>query len=387
MGSNEAADVRVAFERLQQTVEILTGRYREARREQRVLQDQLDALHKERTEAEVATAARLEAATRDRRRLIELDEQVIALQNRNATSLGRITDAERTISDREILIAEQEDTIHRLRAELEELKRNGARQGEIEERSRAIEAELRESREQASAARGHSAELEGQIQVLEVSLASIYESHSGLEEQLHRSVESVAQLADVEARAEELERQLEEARARSGAAGPELEQIRSELARRSEEHAELEELVAQLKERLASAVVERERQSAAINELRAEADRAALTVESLRQELQQTESTDEERLRAQRSRIEGLTADLSEALDAASKREKDLEQARRQIESGRGELESLRSEYERLVLLGNGAAGGDSFSEEDRQEMVGNINAAIELIDKYLVEG
>lgn len=386
MGSNEGADVRRAFERLQETVEILTGRYREARREQRSLQDRLDSLVQERTEADTATAARLEAAARDRRRLIELEEQVLALQNRNATNVGRITDAERTISDREVLIAEQEDTILRLRAELDELKRSGMRQGEVEERARGLEDELREARLEALAARARSSDLEEQIRTLETSLASIYESHSGMEEKLRRSNESLARMTELETRAGELEQELEEARSRVASKGPELDDIKRELARRTEEHQELEELVAQLKERLAAAVVERERQSAAINELRAEVDRAALTAESLRQELQQTESSDEERLRAQRARIDGLTVDLSEALDTAAKRERELEEARRQIEAGRGELESLRNEYERLVLLGS-AAGGAGLSDEDRQEMVTNINNAIELIDKYLVDG
>jgi chromosome segregation ATPase len=142
-----------------------------------------------------------------------------------------------------------------------------------------------------------------------------------------------------------------------------------------------------LKERLASAVVERERQSAAINELRQEVDRAAVTIESLRRELKQTESTDEERLRAQRARIDGLTVDLSEALDTAARRERELEEARRQIEAGRGELATLRDEYERLVLMGGSGMSAAGISDEERREMVDNINNAIGLIDKYLVDG
>jgi len=139
--SNQSADIRKAFERLQQALEMLGDRYRELRRERRRLLERIDELDREHSAAGVSVSAQLEAAVQDRRRLTELEERAFQAEKRQADLYHRIADLEEQISERDALIAEQEDSLNLMRAERDASRELAAGATEaIEQRDRDIAA-------------------------------------------------------------------------------------------------------------------------------------------------------------------------------------------------------------------------------------------------------
>lgn len=441
MGPNDTADIRRALDRLQQSFEILNDRYRELRRERKQLRERIDELHRDQELTQVASSTQLEMASRDRQRVSELEEQLHGAERRNEELFNRAADLERSVAERDTLIAEQEDLLARLKENLQGERQKEEEQWVQGERLREEAEELRVALERAreEAAR-YRAQLEGAPVVAEgdivvpaatlddlrseaVSLrqliAQLQQDRVEMEGKHLQAIGKLdaATLAEAMARTEvaaleseketletslaelrEAQTRLEEQIAANAPAGSSEEDAERELARErqmQELHAELaqrqETYAAEsslLQERLAAAELERERLERHTAELRVERDLARQGADSLKMQLQQLEAGDDDRLKTQRLRIEQLTADLNLALDVASRKEieaakfaQDLEEAQRQLLHLNDELEALRTD----PAPENGLSGESAMlDQEERRQIAAQIDTAIRLIDRHL---
>jgi chromosome segregation protein len=331
-GPNDSTEIRRALDRLQSTIESLSDRYRELRRERKQMRARIEELEGEREQEDLTTAARLEAAAIDRRRVLELDERVVQAERRQVELYERVLELEETLSERERLIVEQEETMSRLRSALEEERK---REEEGATRSERASEELLELRRQV-------ADLTGRV-------AALQSERKRLEEQEHQLVGK-----------------LDAATRDSGLARMRVEE---------------------LEEKLATAAAER--------------DAAREQVQSLLAQLKQLESTDDDRLKAQRLRIDALSRDLSDALDMAAKKETEAMEAadaldrlqervtelERDLGSLREERDSLKGEFDRHGGESAPEKGSTWLSQSDRGQLVMQIDDAIRLIDRHLEGG
>lgn len=319
MISTDLNDLRRSLERMQSALETLSDRYRDLRRERRQLRDRIDELVNERESTTAVSAAEVERAAGDRRRASELEERAMRAEKKHEELYNHISSLEAAVAERERMLADQEDMIARL-----SLSRS-------EDTARAEGADVERMKE-----------LEEEIRALRASLVRLREERSDLESKQDQTI------AKLDA-------------ATRGEAAARIEQARLER--------EQNELVA--------AIESREK---ILAELRSERDAALANVEMLTHRLKGLESSDDERLKAQRSRIEGLSSDLSDALDMASRYERELDESRVEVEKLRRQERELTNEISTLRISGSGVA------PEDREAMARQIDAAIDLIDRHLGE-
>ncbi len=528
--TNESADMRRAFERLQLALERLGDRYHDLRRERKRLMERIQELEQERSNAGLSVSAQMEAAAGDRRRLTEAEERTFQAEKRLADLYEKIDRLEQDGARRDMIIAEQEDSLNLLteerdetartaqdaqtevdllRRQLEDLRGELARANaeSLSTRTRIAElnaeqssketstvaeiarltAELNEARRSVAALRDERidmedrylqtiAKLDASTRDATISRNRVAELENGitlLEDQVRRS-------RDVVQFSEERQRELLELRERLRNRDIEVEALRSDLTQAIQRHTgALHELKSVQADLLQSREVQVERERAllearastvrlkdeyearlaayeekhvafdveaevarkAMHELQTERDEARSTVESLLVRLKQQEATDDDRLVAQRERIDHLMHDLSEALDMAARKETELIHSHAEVgrlqqrcvdlndkvealdgESGRlraeleaageravaldAETERLRAELEvagekveeldaeagrlraELEAAGEAAEGeasvGEGIPEEMRREMVEHITNAITLLDRHL---
>lgn len=441
MGPNDTMEIRRALDRLQQSFEVMSDKYRDLRRERKQLRERIEELHRERDRVGAANAAQLEMAETDRARAIDLEQRVTQAEHRSEELSSRAADLEQSLKEREALIAEQEDVLAQLRQELtqgrakdEETWMQGEHQreeiddlrrqlGQIRAESesyrtqleqvtavgegevvlpasaleemrtesaslRGIIAQLRDERSEFESrhlqaigkldaatlaetmARTESAALQQEKTELEDALAAQREAHARLELKLAEAAERVPDTAD-DARLEEREREIGE--------------LHAALGRKQESHAAE---VAQFRDRLAAVDVERERLEQQAGELRGERDSARLAAESLKLSLQQAESGDDERLRAQRTRIEELQRELGQALDIAARKEVEVDRALQDLEIAQERFARLNEEMEQLkaepVAANGTAVNGLTLGDDERRQIAEQIDTAIRIIDKHL---
>lgn len=319
MTSTELNDLRRSLERMQSALETLSDRYRDLRRERRQLRERIDELVSERESSTAASAAEVERAAGDRRRAAELEERALRAEKKHEELYNRISSLEAAVAERERMLAEQEDMISRL-----SLSRT-------EDAARAQGADVERIRE-----------MEEEIGALRASLVRLREERTELESKQDQTIAKLDSATRAEAAAR-------------------IEQARLERER----------------DALATTIEAREK---AISELRSERDAALANVETLTLRLKGLESSDDERLKAQRARIESLSNDLSDALDMAARHERDLNEARAEVEQLR------RREHELVAEITAATAGGLGIDPEERQAMARQIDAVIELIDRHLGE-
>ncbi len=441
MGPNETADIRRSLDRLQQSFEILNDRYRELRRERKQLRERIDELHRERALADTAVAVQLEMAQQDRQRAAELEVRAQEAERRNEEVGIRIADLERSLAERDALIADHQEMLVRLREQLEADRQKDeanwmqseGRREELEElrrqlatvhaESEAYRAQLdrlsvvndgeivvpastiEELRSEATSLRQLVAQLQqdridlegkylqtiGKLDaatlaeamartdvasliqekdVLDSSLAELRQAHAQIQQQLAENMRE-------DTSAEDAERELARER--------ELQELHAAIQRGEDLHAAER---ATLRDGLAAAAMEQERLERQADELRQQRDAARAAAETLKEELSKLNTGDDERLKAQRVRIEGLNEELEYALDMAARKELEagtnaqaLEEAQAQIARLNKELEMLRANVEQenglkadLALLGG----------EDRRHITSQIDTAIRLIDQHL---
>jgi chromosome segregation ATPase len=484
MRPNETADIRKALDRLQQTFEVLSDRYRDLRRERKQLRERIEEMQREREIADASTAAQLELVAGDRRRAGEMEERAGAAEQRSEVLALRIAELEGVVAEREAIIAEQAETINAARAELDQRRHHEEESWTNEEQLRKevgslrqqiaqmqAEAEAQQERigqivpmeeghvslpaADLTAMRREAEELRAMIARLQEERASLEGKHlqaigkldaatraeamartevARLEGEKETLVESLASLRAGREEYEARMRELEGERGRSESSAAELDAARDELvglrdlhARTTQEievisgqlaearalldsreadlralHASMQEnetrhatLLAAAEERLAAADLERERLERAVVELKSEAESARATVGSLTERLQQAESSDDERLHAQRARMDEMAADMSEALDMAARKEIEAVEATQELERLRARVAELSDELDRLRALGAGIDGPENgatqsslpFDDEDRARLTEQIDSAIRLIDRHLASG
>jgi DNA repair exonuclease SbcCD ATPase subunit len=120
-------------------------------------------------------------------------------------------------------------------------------------------------------------------------------------------------------------------------------------------------------------------------------------VEELKEQLKQVESGDDDRLKSMRSQIESLTTDLSDALDMAARKEleavekgREMDQIRRSLDEANRQAETLRASCKELTAElerrpGDAAhLNGAVVHDDERREMIEQLQQAIRLIDRHL---
>jgi chromosome segregation ATPase len=167
-----------------------------------------------------------------------------------------------------------------------------------------------------------------------------------------------------------------------------------DVAQRLEAAATDRKRVGELEELLAAAREERERAEGIVAELEAQRAQALSEVATLRSQMQESELHGE-RFDAQQSRVEELQRELGRLRQVAAIREEDAQHAQQEAAAARAQLAELTDRFEALKVEHEslraaqvpGGGNGDGviiLSENERSEMVGQINDAIRLIDKYL---
>jgi chromosome segregation protein len=332
----ESADIRRALDRLQSTFEALGERYREMRRERKQLRAQIEELQQEREGAELSIQSKLETAVVDRRRTIELEERVVQAEKRTADLHDRMRELEDTLARRESAILEQEELISSLRARIDSDRQR-------EELGWAQEEKLRE---EVVAAREQIARASVEAEMYQARIVKL--------EQEGRQQEAL------QAEAEELRRRI---------VGLQTERSR------------LEEQQLQFAAKLDAAT--------------RDTSLARIRVAELERQL--AASTDDERLAGQQAELERLRRELSDAVDLGARKEletiekgREIESLRRSLDEVNRQAEILRTRCKQLTTEVERRAGeltifnGSAAHDEDRREMVEQIQQAIQLIDKHL---
>jgi chromosome segregation protein len=332
----ESADVRRALDRLQTTLEALGERYREVRRERRQLRAEIEQLQQERQGVEQSVQSKLETAAVDRRRTIELEERVVQAEKRTADLHDRMRELEDTLARRESAILEQEELISSLRARIDSDRQR-------EELGWAQEEKLRE----------------------EVVAMREQVARASVEAELYQ------------ARIVALEQEGRQQEALRG----ELEELRRKIVGLQTERNRLEEQQLQFAAKLDASTRDTSLARTRVAEL----------------ERQLAASTSDERLAGQQAELERLRRELSDAVDLGARKELESVEKGREVESLRSSLseanrqaELLRTRCRQLTAEVERRAGeltifnGSGLHDDDRRQMVQQIQQAIQLIDKYL---
>ncbi len=319
MDNNFSSDeIRKALERLQETFEVVQDRYREMRRERKMLLERLEQMENERITIAADAASYRQQTEQGQASITELEEKVAIAEEKNAALESELTTARNELDS-----VQQEAEVIR------------ADRSELREKQLQLIGKLDSATRDASMARTRAVELE-----------------------------STREQAD------ELKKKLEELR----------ETFDTEKKRYTDRLNGLEE-------RVANAEQQRVEAEGASRTLLAERDQARETVESLLIRIKQLEEGDDEEKSEYSSQIDELRGDLAEALDMAARKEAETIEAQRTVD----ELQETVNEYSKKLesLQANGQSSSAeiiALFDDDRDEIVSQIEMAIELIDKHLQE-
>lgn len=444
IGSGESAEVRKAIERLQHTLGIMGERYRDLRHERRQMRARIEQLEREQEAVSLSLSARLETAEYDRGRVSELEERALRAEKAEGELSRQLSELDQALTERDAVIADQAGVIERQRQHIEEERRREAENWTVEERFHADVQHLREQlahadaeveqykqqmREMEEEQRGQLSsadenirqlnhqidEMRAVIHDLEAERAELLEAQAQLDLRLNGMMRDVAvarnHVAEIESEIESFRTQLlhanaarEEVTAELSRLQTELEETRARLESGENELRSLHESMhtanadaarrtGDLQGEVATLQLDLERAQKARATMEADRDSARGTVESLLARLKQLEASDDERLKAQRVRIDELTLDLSEALDMAANKEtelllaqSELERLRRQVSELNERRDALMTEVETLHGANtNGQANASTaINDNERRAIVDQLRDAITLIDKHL---
>lgn len=442
MASHETADIRKALDRLQSSFEVLGDRYRDLRRERKILREQIEELQKSRESAEIMGSSQLEMAENDRRRAIEFEERAITAERRYEDIYNRVSDLERQLAEREALLAEREDAYSQLRIELD------ARGSTHEE----IASERDKAQEEAVSLRARLQQIAGEIQLyqtrqsrlesdqeqdrsrsatqlneamketssLTAIVAKLKEEYGDLEEKHLQAIgkldaatraeamarTDVARLQDERQAVDDSLRELHEKSAlleaslrqqqqlieRAGAdAGGiegrenEIHQLHATMEKLESEHATQ---IAALQEQLSQVDLERERLESLQRDLRRERDEAQGELQTLRERLSRLESSDVEQDHQRYARIEEMGAEIRLLNERGAQREKEMADAGNELERLQSRVAELTRQVEHLesasLVTENGVSTSGYLSNDERRKLADDIDMAIRLIDQQL---
>lgn len=398
-----STDIRAALDRLQGAFDLLGDRYRDLRRERKMLRDQLDAERQEREQGEASMAARLERAAEETRRADALAARINEVEDRSAALHNRIVELEESLQQRDATILRLEDAAAGHTEHLE--SERGAAEA-LRSLNETQERELAELREELSRRSGEIEELRSTVRMMEAELATrgadaqagIEQSRTEIaswsaryererEERLsveEKQLQTIAKL-DAATRAEA------QARTEAAQAAAEVETMRGERDNAVNEQTLLREMLRDVDVLRVHAESERERADRAehlANENHAalEAARGRITqLEAERAELETTKESGGEALEALRVRLTQAENDMAEALDLANRYERERNEAEAEREEFGRQVARLTEEIAVLhTSHANGSANG--LSAEENRKLVEQIDAALRLIDEQLGE-
>jgi|GEM_PF-4665052 len=403
MDVNGSTDIRTALDRLQSAFDLLGDRYRELRRERKLLRDQLDAEQQKREEQEISVAAGLEHAAEVSRHAAALEARLHSAEEGAAGLHNRIVELEEELRKRDAAILHLEDTAagdaarieaeratadtFRTRCEILESELGEAR-GELHRRTHELE-ELRSSArvmEEELAARGADAQAGIEQSRTEIAAWSARyererEERLALEE---KQLQTIAKL-DAATRAEA------QARGETAQAVAEAEMLREERDGARNEEALLREMLRDVETLRAHAEAERERAERAEHSLEEhrttlEAERRRLVVlEAKCAELEAGNESGGEPVAALRERMAQAENEIVAALELATRSEHERNEIEAEREELRRQVARMSEEIATLrVAQANGSANG--LSPEQSAQLVQQIDTALRLIDEQLGE-
>jgi chromosome segregation protein len=373
--STESTDIRRALDRLQDTLEEFSARMREMRRERRQIQEYVVELEREVERAERNASEHAQVGVAERERGEELLDRIAQSERRQSDLLARIAELEQAVRERESLVAEQEDLIQQYQARFDDAREFGARHDTAR---RELDQEVRRLREELDLVRASEQEALRRAQDVE-------SRHPAGQPSAEDQIEGMsAQLAQLRQTVEDLEAERAELVANRARLTEAYETVRQSerdaLGRLGRVESELGE--ARERERLASAkLVELEQRNRA---LQTELDSLTAHLRDIGSDHAELENARKLEEELERSRLA-----LAEREQAAASASRQVDTLREQLGLFEQEVGMLRAERERLAGAVNGTAdetGALKIREEERQEMIGQIQSAIGLIDRYLSE-
>lgn len=287
------------------------------------------------------------------------------LQRERKLLLGRIDELEEACLTMDAAVSERSDEALRGReraAELEEqVLRSQKDQQELHNRVAALENELKDRE-------GLIAEQEDALAQARLRIEE-FESGRSVSSELQNRIAALEEEVKKErARADELaanwaqkEESLEAEKKNEG------ETLRTEL---EEERRRLQERAAEWEHRIAAAENLRDEMKESAEVLIRERDQARATVESMLVRVRQLEAGGDEQTSGLQQQIDSLTGDLEEALEMASAKEAEA-----------GELREQLTQLQKKAVDTNGKIVLD---EEEQNELMSQVEAALTLIDKHL---
>ncbi|MCB0711338.1 MAG: hypothetical protein KDD67_03315 [Ignavibacteriae bacterium] len=257
-------------------------------------------------------------------------ERILSLSRERELLIGRIDEIEFLNLDLETKLSQQtevsDSSTARLQAMEEELE-SGKREGEL--LSSSIQ------------------ELQQQLNEKEAVILQQGESIESYRLQVEKFEEDHKDIGELRSRVSELEQLLEEQKSGRG------------------------DQVEEWERRIAEAEMERESVRSNVETLERERDQARATVESMIHRIQQLEASGSEANSTLIAEKEALVRDLEEALELAALHE--------------SEAEELRSQLTIVAEASEKAKGEFSVDENERNELIGQVEHAIAMIDKHLI--
>jgi len=350
MDSTESTDIRRALERLHATLEDLSDRFRDLRRDRRQAHEYILELERELERAERSASQQTEAGEAERGRTAELLERVATAERRQGELLARIAELEQAVREREGLVAEQEDLIQQYQSRFDEAREFAAR---ADGARRELDTEVARLREE--------------LEVIRVSEQNSAAHARDLEAIVQQSGHSADELAGLTTQLAQMRQAIELLESERGQLVADHARLSDEVHQlRESEHAAVDRL-GELEARNAE-LVERDRiRAALVDELEGRNRTLESEAESLTARARDVETGQAE---VERARL--LEEELDRSRRALAEREQAAAKAQRQVDALREQLS---------LFEGNGAV---SLGEEERQEMIGQIESAIGVIDRYL---
>jgi chromosome segregation ATPase len=367
MDSTESTDIRRALERLHATLEDLSDRFRDLRRERRQAHEYILELERELEKAERNVSQQSEAGEAERERTAELLERIQQGERRHGELMARITELEQAVREREALVAEQEDLIQQYQARFDEAREFAAR---TDGARRELDSEVQRLREELELVRASESEAMTRARELEAAV-----------QQGGRSADEVAgllaQLTQTRQALEAIEAERGELVADHGRLADEFQALRQAERSASERLAELERQNVEL--------AERDRIRATIIQELEERNRVLTSeAESLTARARDVETGQAE---VERARL--LEEELERSRAALAEREQQATSAQHQVDALREQLSLFEQQVGELRAergAGEAGAGAVVLPEEERLAMIGQIESAIGVIDRYLGE-
>ncbi|MGE3801538.1 MAG: hypothetical protein AB7H80_11000 [Candidatus Kapaibacterium sp.] len=258
-------------------------------------------------------------------------ERILSLNRERELLIGRIDEIEFLNLDLETKLSQQAKVVESSTARLQ-----------------ALDEELERGKIDGERMRSDMQELQQQLTEREAVILQQQESIESYRLQVEKFEEDRKDIEVLRSKVSELEHLLEEQKSGRG------------------------DQVEEWERRIAEAEMERESMRSNLETLERERDQARATVESMIYRIQQLETSGSEVNSTLVAEKEALARDLEEALELAALHE--------------SEAEELRSKLTVAMEASEKAKGEFAVDENERNELIGQVENAIAMIDKHLID-